>query len=109
MGLIQPVADALYVLNGKWKLPILIALRFGNKRFGELRREIPDITDKMLTKELRSLELNELVKRVVYDSRPVIVEYELTPYGFSLDKVIDALKSWGLQHRKRIMRREKTQ
>jgi DNA-binding HxlR family transcriptional regulator len=102
-GLIQPVTDALYVLSGKWKLPILISLSFGNRRFGEMAREIPKITDRMLSKELRELEMNQMVKRTVYDSVPVVVEYSLTEYGKSLDSVIHELYKWGTQHRKRIM------
>jgi DNA-binding HxlR family transcriptional regulator len=101
---IVPVRDALDILNGKWKLPIIIALSFGNKRFSQIAREIPGITDKMLSKELRDLEQNELVKRTVYDSVPVIVEYAMTPYGKSLHKVIAELRKWGVQHRKRIMK-----
>jgi DNA-binding HxlR family transcriptional regulator len=103
MSRIQPVTDALYVLNGKWKLPILISLSFGKKRFGQMTKEIPRITDRMLSKELRELEMNQMVKRTVYNSFPVVVEYELTEYGSSLDDVITALHKWGVQHRKRIM------
>jgi len=103
MSLIQPVTDALYVLSGKWKLPILISLSFGSRRFGQMAKEIPRITDRMLSKELRELEMNQMVKRTVYDAVPVVVEYELTEYGRSLDDVIKALYKWGVQHRKRIM------
>lgn len=103
MSMILPVRDALDVLNGKWKLPIIIALSFGNKRFSEIAREIPGITDRMLSKELRDLEMNRLVKRTVYDSMPVIVEYSLTEYGDSLDKVVRELRNWGMRHRKVIL------
>ncbi|HEY4149055.1 MAG TPA: helix-turn-helix domain-containing protein [Chitinophagaceae bacterium] len=103
MGMLLPVTDAMQVLSGKWKLPILISLSFGNKRFGEMAREIPKITDRMLSKELRELEINQLVKRVVYDSVPVVVEYSITDYGTSLDNVIHELYKWGSKHRKRIM------
>ena len=102
LNMIRPVKDALEVLNGKWKLPIIIALSFGNKRFSEMAREIPGITDRMLSKELRDLEMNELVKRTVHDTVPVVVEYSLTEYGDSLDSVINELRNWGVQHRKRI-------
>ena len=102
-GILQPVSDALYILSGKWKLPILIALRYGNKRFGQLAREIPNITEKMLSKELRALEINQLVKRTVYDTIPVTVEYSITEYGFSLDKVIGELATWGIEHRKLLI------
>ena len=103
LDMIRPVKDALEVLNGKWKLPIIISLSFGNKRFSEMAREIPKITDRMLSKELRDLEMNQLVKRTVYDTVPVVVEYSLTEYGNSLEKVSDELRKWGIQHRKRII------
>jgi DNA-binding HxlR family transcriptional regulator len=100
---ILPVRDALDILSGKWKLPILIALTFGNKRFTQLAKQIPGITDKMLSKELRDLEVNQLVKRTVYDAVPVVVEYSMTPYGKTLEKLIDELQNWGVKHRKRII------
>ena len=103
--MLLPVRDALEFLSGKWKIPIIIALSFGNKRFTEMAAEIDGITDKMLSKELRDLEQNQLVKRTVYDSVPVRVEYSLTDYGHSLDKVISELRLWGVQHRKRIMKK----
>ena len=102
-----PVRDALDILNGKWKLPILIALQFGNKRFSELAKQVHGITDKMLSKELRELEMNELVKRTVYDTVPVVVEYSMTPYGETLEKLIEELQVWGTNHRKRILKKEK--
>ena len=97
-----PIQDALYILSGKWKLPIIVALKHGHKRFKELNREIEGITAKMLSKELKELEINDLVKRTVYDTIPVSVEYELTPYGETLNPVIIALRDWGSKHRKRI-------
>jgi DNA-binding HxlR family transcriptional regulator len=103
---ILPVRDALEVLSGKWKLPIIISLMFGNKRFSQIAREVPGITDKMLSKELRDLESNCLVKRTVYDSIPVVVEYSLTEYGQSLEPVIQVLRNWGIKHRERIMKEE---
>lgn len=105
-GQLLPVRDALDILSGKWKLPIIIALTFGNYRFKELHREI-GITPKMLSKELKELEMQQLVKRTVYDSTPVSVVYELTPYAASLKDVIEALREWGLQHRKRVMGKTK--
>jgi len=97
-----PVNDALYVLSGKWKLPIIIALGHGNKRFKQLQREVKGITPRMLSKELKELEMNGLVERHVYNTTPVTVEYQVTGYTASLDKVITALRDWGLAHRKRI-------
>jgi len=104
---ILPVRDALDILSGKWKLPIIISLSFGNKRFSQMSRQIPGITDKMLSKELRDLEVNQLVKRTVYDSVPVVVEYEMTTYGKTLEKLIDELQAWGMKHRKRILKESK--
>jgi DNA-binding HxlR family transcriptional regulator len=101
--MILPVRDALEILSGKWKLPIIISLSFGNKRFSQMAKEIPNITDKMLSKELRDLEANKLVKRTVYDTVPVVVEYSMTEYGQSLEKVINELRIWGSNHRKLIM------
>lgn len=100
-----PVKDALDILSGKWKIQIIISLTFGKKRFKEIQREIPGITAKMLSKELRELEINELATRKVYDTKPVTVEYELTPYGRTLKKVINELHEWGSKHRKRIIAR----
>ena len=104
---ILPVRDALDILSGKWKLPIIISSTFGNKRFSEMKKEIPGITDRMLSKELRDLEVNQLVKRTVYDSVPVMVEYSMTNYGKSLRSLIDELRDWGINHRKRIIGKHK--
>lgn len=101
LGMIRPVTDALDVLSGKWKLPIMISLTFGNKRFSEMSREIPKITDRMLSKELRDLELNGLVTRTVFTTTPVVVEYAITEYGHTLDNVLKALYEWGSKHRER--------
>lgn len=97
-----PVRDALDILNGKWKLQIILCLTFGKKRFRQIQREIPGITPKMLSKELKDLEVNGLASRHVYDSVPVTVEYELTRYGRTLKPLIVELHKWGAAHRKRI-------
>lgn len=102
---IRPVRDVLDIINGKWKLPILIALSFGNKRFKELERDVEGITPRMLSKELRDLELNQLILRTVYDTIPATVEYSLTDYGKSLDDVIVALREWGKKHRTKLFAR----
>jgi len=104
---IIPVRDALDILSGKWKLPIIIALSFGHRRFSQLSKQIPGITDKMLSKELQELEMNELVKRTVYDAVPVVVEYSMTPYGKTLENLIEELQAWGILHRKRILKKSK--
>lgn len=100
---VVPIRDCLDIISGKWKLPILGSLISGKKRFKQLERDIPKITARMLSKELRELEMNQLVKRTVYDSIPVTVEYEMTSYGKTLDRVLNEMKDWGIQHRKRII------
>ncbi|MEP7320387.1 MAG: helix-turn-helix domain-containing protein [Saprospiraceae bacterium] len=102
-GMIRPVRDALEVLNGRWKLPILIALSFGTRRFKQISKEVNGITDKVLSKELKDLEMNLLIKREVFDTFPPTVEYSITPHGKSLEDVIDALRDWGVSHRKKII------
>ena len=101
--MIRPVTDSLYVLNGKWKLPILITLNFGDKRFSELAKAIPEITDRMLSKELRELEANLLVNKKVPNGNPKKVFYSISDHGKSLHKVIIALSKWGIEHRKVIL------
>jgi DNA-binding HxlR family transcriptional regulator len=105
---ILPVRDTLDILSGKWKLPIIGALVNGKKRFKEMERQIPKITARMLSKELKELEINQLVKRTVYDTMPVTVEYELTPYGASLKEVLIVLGNWGTKHRSRIIGKDKS-
>jgi DNA-binding HxlR family transcriptional regulator len=100
---IVEVRDALYVLNGKWKLPLIVALLNGPRRFNEIQRELNGITPKVLSKELRELELNEFVSRKVFDTVPVSVIYELTEYSECLDHIIEALRAFGEQHRERIL------
>ena len=101
----RPVQDALDILHGKWKLLILMSLSDGPMRFKEIQRQVEGITAKMLSKELKDLEINDLVERTVYNSTSVAVEYTRTAYGNSLKKVIDELHAWGVQHRKRVMRK----
>lgn len=100
---IQSVRDSLDVLNGRWKLPIMVSLRFGKKRFREIARDVDGITDKMLSKELKDLEANKLITRKVYDTFPPTVEYDMTAHGHSLDTVVLSLRDWGVGHRKKIM------
>ena len=102
---VMAVNDTMNVLTGKWKLPIMASLIFGKKRFKEIEREIPKITPRMLSKELRELELNGIVKRTVHDSFPVIIEYEFTQSGRSIKTVLDAMVEWGLAHRKEMFTR----
>lgn len=101
---VMAVKDALYVLSGRWKLPLIIVLTDGGAmRFNDIQRALDGITPKVLSKELRELELNEFVERVVLPTKPVTVTYRLTPYSESLKKVLHELRTWGMQHRERIL------
>lgn len=101
------VRDSLYVLGGKWKLPIIITLMDGPQRFRELQRSLEGITPKVLSKELKELELNAFITRTVYDTTPVTVEYKLTPYSATLKSVLGALREWGEQHREHLKKQAK--
>lgn len=104
------IADALYVIGGKWKLRIIVALKEGNKRFNEMQRTIEGISAKVLSAELKDLELNGFIKRNVFTGTPVVVEYELTSYCETLNDVLRALSTWGVMHRetvKKSMRKKK--
>ena len=93
------VEDALGILVGKWKPVILLnLLHGGTKRFSELKRDMPEITQKMLTKQLRELESEDIVKRVVYAQVPPKVEYSITEYGKTLEPILEAMHEWGTKH-----------
>jgi DNA-binding HxlR family transcriptional regulator len=89
---------ALRVLSGKWKGEILWQLVDGKQRFGQLRRAIPDVTQHMLTTQLRDLESEGLVKRTVFPEVPPRVEYEMTPAARALRPVFDELFRWANAH-----------
>ena len=97
------IRDALYVIGGKWKLPIMMTLASGPRRFRELQKALEEITPKVLSKELKELELNEFITRTVHPTTPVTVEYSLTSYSDSLQPVLIALRDWGITHRKRLI------
>jgi DNA-binding HxlR family transcriptional regulator len=97
-----PVEAALDVFGGKWKAVILWWLQQRTWRFGELRRQIPRITEKMLTQQLRELEADGVVARRVYPVVPPRVEYSLTEYGQSLKQALRAICEWGHDHMERI-------
>jgi len=93
------VEDALGILVGKWKPIILLhLLQEGTKRFSELKRNMPGITQKMLTKQLRELEEEDIIARVVYPQVPPKVEYSMTEYGRSLEPILEAMHDWGTKH-----------
>ncbi|WP_219225303.1 winged helix-turn-helix transcriptional regulator [Pedobacter antarcticus] len=99
---VRPITDALYVLNGKWKLPLIFTLRENAQRFNEILKSVEGITPKVLAKELRDLENNEFIVRKVFPTTPVTVIYESTSYSDSLNGVLGELYNWGEQHREKI-------
>ena len=105
-SVIGPLRDALEVVNGKWKLQILVAIRSGNHRFSDIERSIPLLSSKVLSKELKDLEAHHLISRTVREGPPVTVEYEALPYALTLDPVIFALRDWGVAHRRKITGKE---
>lgn len=101
---LSSVEDAIYVIGGKWKLKIIIALQeHGNIRFNELQRIVTGISARVLSNELKDLELNGFVKRIVHSEQtPVMVEYISTDYSKTLKTVITALSEWGRTHKNNI-------
>jgi len=95
-----PEAYASNIIGGQWTLVICSWLLSGKLRFGELRKKLPNITERMLTLQLRKLEENKIISRKVYAEVPPRVEYELTSIGYALKPVIQALENWGDEHRK---------
>lgn len=102
---LNALGDALYVIGGKWKLRVIIALREGSTRFNLIQRSIPGISAKVLAGELKDLEMNGFVTRSVHTGTPVMVVYELTDYADTLNEVLAALSKWGISHRERIRER----
>lgn len=102
MDTVKPVRDTLDVISGKWKLPIIISIGVGNERFTDIQESIPNITPKVLAKELKELEQHQLIKRIITEGYPVKVTYKSEPYAATLMPIIYAMKEWGLNHRKKI-------
>jgi DNA-binding HxlR family transcriptional regulator len=90
------------VVGGKWKVLILWTLGEGTKRFGELRRSVPGVSEKVLAQHLRELERDEVVRREVHDTVPPKVEYSLTPTGITLIEALRPLGAWGCEHKTRL-------
>ncbi|MGX8237803.1 winged helix-turn-helix transcriptional regulator [Exiguobacterium undae] len=103
------VETALEILTGKWKPSILLELiTHDTLRFSELKRHLPNITQKMLTAQLRELELNDIVHREIYQVVPPRVEYSLTDYGKTLIPVLNAINAWGEKHVDHLAQKEKS-
>ena len=97
-----PVETTLTLIGDKWKVLILRDLMPGTKRFGELKKSIGSVSQKVLTAQLRDMEENGLVHREVYAEVPPIVEYSLTELGRSLKPILDSMWSWGEGYKKQL-------
>ncbi|QPH41910.1 helix-turn-helix transcriptional regulator [Pedobacter endophyticus] len=102
----RAVQDSMDVLNGKWKIPIISSICYYNKRrFSDILHDVEGISNRMLSKELKELEINQLIVRTIQDTQPITVEYTLTDHGKTLQTIINNLTDWGIQHRKKIVGR----
>ena len=104
---LRAMQDALDIISGRWKMQIIALLCNGEFRYSELEKGLHKISPRMLSKELKDLEINELVERKVYTSLPVKVTYKLTDYGYTLVPLIIELTNWGKVHRKKIIQENK--
>jgi DNA-binding HxlR family transcriptional regulator len=93
-----PIASTLNMIAGKWKPMILHMLSAGTMRFGEIKRNIPPVSQKMLTQQLRELEIDGIIRREVHAEVPPRVEYSLTPRGTTLKPILNELYKWGQEN-----------
>ena len=96
-----PVRATVNVLRGKWKPLILYFLKGGQRRYGDLRGQLKGASEKVLVEQLRQLEQDGVVQRVVYPEVPPRVEYLITTYGYTLIPVLQQMADWGAGHRER--------
>lgn len=100
-----PVETTLMLISDRWKVLIIRDLMEGTKRFGELKKSIGNVSQKVLTANLRSMEETGLLIRTVYAEVPPRVEYTLTETGYSLKPVLDAMMEWGNDYKKKVERK----
>ena len=96
----NPIEVTIRMINCKWKILIIRELLDGTKRFGELKKSVSGITQKVLTAKLRELEVDGILTREIYPQTPPKVEYTLTDLGYSLRSVLDSMKEWGKDYKK---------
>ncbi|OXG04194.1 HxlR family transcriptional regulator [Flavobacterium araucananum] len=99
---ILAIHDVMDLLNGKWKVAIIACLCFEKMRYSELLRNVNGISGRMLSRDLKELEMNHLIVRKVLDTKPITVEYEITEYGSTLKNLTNVIAEWGLNHREKI-------
>ncbi|TDW99040.1 winged helix-turn-helix transcriptional regulator [Dinghuibacter silviterrae] len=99
---VKAIQDTMFVIGGKWKLPVVLSIYNGNKRFNDILNSIPKITNRVLSKELKHLEENLLIRREVVDGYSVKIEYTITEYCLSLNDVVKPMEKWGKMHRNKL-------
>lgn len=102
ISMLIPIRDTLDIIGGKWTILVLISIWEGNKHFREIERSIPKLSTKVLSKELKVLEENKLINRAIINGFPIRTEYTITEHAKTLQRVIEELYNWGLNHRKEI-------
>lgn len=107
MKRVRAIDDTLHIMGGKWKSLLLAHLCYKPMRYSELLKDLNGIAGKVLSRELKDLEMNGLVIREVSDTQPLTVTYRLSQYGKSLKDLMDGLANWGLQHRERVFNASK--
>lgn len=100
--------DTIYTIGGKWKMRIFKSMCLGNIRFAEIEKSLTGITKRTLSKELKDLEINQLVTRKAYADQPSKAEYKLTNYAKTLIPMLNEMVRWGIEHRQMIIKRQKT-
>lgn len=99
----RAIQGSMDVLNGKWKISIVSSIFFyGKRRFSDILNDIDGISNRMLSKELKELEINKLVKRTVLNTQPITVQYEFTDHGNTLKTIVNTVADWGILHRNKI-------
>ncbi|HLS95719.1 HxlR family transcriptional regulator [Sphingobacterium allocomposti] len=100
---LRAIDDTMYILSGKWKMPIIARLCYGSMRYSELLKSIAGISGKMLSRELKELETNNLIEKEVWRSESMSVRYRLSEHGQTLKILTDSIADWGINHRMQIM------
>ena len=100
--------DTIYIISSKWKIRIIKSICMGHIRFTEIEKSLSGITKRTLSKELKELEINQLVTRKTYPDQPSKAEYKLASYARTMIPLINEMVRWGTEHRQMIIKRQKT-
>ncbi|HTN45798.1 MAG TPA: helix-turn-helix domain-containing protein [Flavipsychrobacter sp.] len=100
---LKAIQDVMDVLGGKWKISIVTCLCYNPRRYSELLKLVDGISGKVLSRELKDLEMNKLITRTVKNTQPISVEYAITDYGNTFKELIQTIAEWGIKHRKKII------